>query len=170
MIQFHATLDELVDYLNSVSHEFGLVVTIMTHFPFTLKESANKLFVDDLPLDRSVRIILTKDKPNIEASSAGKFYDMNNGAISLSIGQLTEKGLEESAFGFMSDDEDKIIIANKLSSRLKKITKAGCTAVNSINGAERKIRSHRYTIGAKRLHDEGVRILSHGNVFFRLPD
>ncbi len=170
IIQFHATYEELVNYLNAVSHEFDLTMTAMMHFPFDLKNIESILSMDDISLDRSTCIILTKGKPNMDASLAGKFYDVNDGAITLQIGKLTDKGLKESALNFMSNDDSKIALAKKVFYKLKKITKVGGISVNSINGMKSdKTSWHRYTIGAKKLHDEGIKILSSGNVFFKLP-
>jgi hypothetical protein len=171
MIQFHATLEELVEYMNSVGSDFGLNTTMMILRPFTLKEVDGELSVDDLKHNGDVRIIFTKERPNINASSPNKFYDLNPGTVDLDIGQLTSESLKESALAFMSDDKDKMAVANKLASRLKKVTKAGAIAVNPDNGAEANARSHRYTEGAKAMYADGVKILPvAGNCFFKLAD
>lgn len=158
-IQFHATLTELVEYINAMLSEFGLAVTIMTPKPFALKKGGGQLSVDDFSSENDTRIIFTKEKPIIDASSPNNFYDLNPGTIGLHVGRLTDQGLKESAFSFMSDDQNKIDLANKLASRLKKITKAGAIAINPISGAEAVVRSHRYTEGAKSMYDGGVRML-----------
>lgn len=107
----------------------------------------------------------------MDATSPNNFYDLNQGTIGLHIGRLTEQGLKESALAFMSDDKDKVAIANKVASKLKKLTKAGAIAVNPVNGAEANARSHRYTSGAKALYDEGIKILPvAGNSFFKFSD
>jgi len=171
IIQFHATLEELLEYMNSVKSELGLFMTLMVLKPFILKEINDILSVDDLMLEGDIRIIITKEKPNIDASSPNNFYDLNPGSVGLHIGQLTGESLNESSLSFMSDDKDKIAIANKLASRLKKITKAGVTVVNPVNSAEANARSHRYTKGAKAMYDKGVKILPvAGNSFYKLPD
>lgn len=171
MIQFHATLDELVEYANSISSEFSLVRSLMCLRPFAVSEIDRELSAEDINIDCGVRIIFTKQKPSLNASSPNNFYDLNPGTVDLDIGRLTKYGLKESALSFMSDDGEKIAIANKLASRLKKITKAGAIAVNPVSGAEANARSHRYTGGAKALYDDGVRILPiAGNIFFKLPD
>ncbi|NMH67184.1 hypothetical protein [Shewanella salipaludis] len=171
MIQFHATLEELVEYINSISSELGLFVTVMVLRPFALREIDGKLSVEALNIDGDVRIILTAQKPSMDASSPNIFYDLNSGTIGLHIGRLTEQGLKESALAFMSDDKEKAAIANKVALRLKKLTKAGATVVNPVNGAEANARSHRYTSGAEALYNEGIKILPvAGNSFFKLID
>ena len=170
MIQFHATLEELVEYINSISSELGLFMTVMVLRPFALREVDGELCTEAL-IDGDVRIIFTAQKPSMDASSPNNFYDLNPGTIGLHIGRMSEKGLKESSLAFMSDDKEKAALANKVASRLKKITKAGAIAVNPVNGAEANARSHRYTEGAKVLYDEGVKILPiAGNSFFKLTD
>lgn len=171
MIQFHATLEELVDYINAVNSEFGLFMVMMIIRPFTLKEVDGEMSVDDLQFDGDIRVVFLNEKPNISASSQNEFYDLNPGSIGLHIGRLTDEGLKESALAFMSDDKDKASLANKFASRLKKVTRAGAKAVNPVNGAEANVRSHRYTEGAKSMYDQGVKILPvAGNSFYKLPD
>jgi len=171
MIQFHSTLEELTEFINSVSSEFKLFVTVMVLRPFSLKEIDVEMAVETLSSDGDIHIIFTAQKPTMDASSPNAFYDLNQGTIGLYIGRLTDQGLKESGLAFMSDDKEKTAIANKVASRLKKITKAGAIAVNPVNGAEASFRSHRFTAGAKALHDEGVKILPvAGNSIFRLID
>ncbi len=171
MIQFHATLEELVEYLNSVSSELGLVMTMMILKPFALNVVKGELSLDELALERDIRILLTKAEPNLEGESPNKFYDLNPGTVDLDIGKLSKIGLHESALSFMSDDKEKISLANKLASRLKKRTHAGAIAVNPVSGAEANARTHRYTDGAKAMYNDGVKILPvAGNCFFKLAD
>lgn len=169
MIPFHATLEELVEYVNSISSEFDLAITLLVLRPFSVMEAGHELSTQDLSIDGDTRIILTNGKPSLDASSPNNFYDLNPGTIGLHIGRLTEEGLNESALVFMSDDKERAAIANKISARLKKITKAGAIVVNPVNATEANARSHRYTEGAKELYDDGVKILPvAGNSFFRL--
>ncbi len=171
MIQFHATPDELIDYLNSISSEFNLIMIMMVLRPFTMKVIENELSLDMLSLDNDIRIILTKERPNMDTSSPNKFYDLNPGTINLDVGRLDSIGLQESALSFMSDEKGKIVIADKLAAKLKKITKAGAVVVNPVTGAEANARSHRYTQGAKSKYDQGIRILPiAGNCIFKLSD
>lgn len=169
MIQFHATLEELVEYMNFASSELGLVMTMMRLKPFTLTEACTKFLVSDLKIEGTIRIIFTKENPNIDVGSPNDFYDSNLGTVGLHIGLMTEHSLNESALAFMSDEKEKIAFANKLVSRLKKITKSGATAVNPKNGAEVNVRSHRYTDGAKLIYDQGLKILpAAGNSLYKL--
>ncbi|GGJ05859.1 hypothetical protein GCM10007978_49310 [Shewanella hanedai] len=171
-IQFHATSEELLNFVISVSSELKLVVTMMTLKPFNLTIVEGKLelseFLDKLKVG-DLRLVLSTATPCIEFTSPNNFLDANSGSILIDIGPLSDLGLEESALSFISSEKDKISIANNVSSKLKRITKAGAIAVNPINGAEAKIRTHRYTQGAKVMADNGVKILPiAGNSFYKL--
>lgn len=116
-------------------------------------------------------MVLSTSSPSINSTSPNSFLDENPGSIVLDFGSLSDLGLGESALSFISDEKDKVSIANKVASRLKKMTKTGVIAVSPINGAEVKIRSHRYTEGAKLRYDEGMKILPiAGNNLYKIPD
>lgn len=167
--QFHATLEEIVGYANSVKSELGLVVTLANFRPFLPKIVEGDLTVHDLDDGRYDIIVFTKLKPVTNAASQTVFFDLNPGMVNLRVGGLTEKGLEESALSFMSDDDEKIALATKLASRLKKLTKAGAVVCNPITGAEAFNRNRRYTPGAKLLCEAGVKILAlGGRNFYKL--
>ncbi|MFC4701777.1 hypothetical protein ACFO4O_16620 [Glaciecola siphonariae] len=171
MIPFHATLEELVEYIHSVSSELGLFITVMSLRPFELKEIEGKLSLDELSVDRDIRVLFSAKRPSLDASSSNRFYDSNQGVIGLHIGRMTKQGLKESVLAFMSDDNKHVAMANKVASILKKATKAGAIAVNPVNGAEANARSHRYTIGAKMLYEEGIRLLPlAGHSYFKLSE
>lgn len=173
-IQFHATTEELVNFIVSVSSELGLIITMMILKPFNLKVIEGNLTLSDLASklkEGDLRLVLNVGRPCIESTSPNRFLDENPGSIVLDIGSLSALGLKESALSFMSDEKDKISIANKVASQLKKITRTGAVAVNPVNGAEAKIRSHRFTEGAKLKYDEGIKILPvAGNSLYKLSD
>ncbi len=173
-IQFHATVEELIEFVNLTATKIGLSVTLITRKPFSLKNMQREIILNDLipKLDRfNVQIALTIGEANLTASSASKFLDLNPGCVEIEVGFLSDLGLYESGFLFTSDDIDKIVIANKITAQLKNATKAGVIAVNPASGATAKMRSFRYTKGAKALFDQGVKILPiAGNSILQLPD
>ena len=160
-IQFHATIGELVEFVETVSSDLGLLVTKMVLKPFSLKDVDGKLDIDELltQLESSyVEFILSADKINRNATSPLNFADVNPGRTYVQIGKSVSGGLQESCLSFMSDDEDKIKIAAKVASKLKKITKVGMIVVNPDTGAEANSRNRRYTEGAKTEYDKGVKL------------
>lgn len=171
MIQFHATPEELVDYANSITSELGLFMAVMVLKPFALRKADGNLSVDELSINGDIRVFFATQKLSMDASSPNHFYDLNPAAIGLHIGRLSEQGLGESTLAYMSDDKASAVIASKVASRLKKLTRSGVIAVNPVNGIEGSVRSHRYTSGAKKLYDKGIKMLPvAGHVFFKLAD
>lgn len=162
MIQFHSNINELVEFLNLVSFELDLRIVIMSFNPFNLKEKENLITLDDLDGLSMIRIVLFKDRMNLNAKSPNEFYELNSGTINLDVGKKNLNGLEESALGFKSEDNEKIVIANRVASMLKKITKSGVIAVNPETADESIVKSHRYTKGAKEMYIEGVKLLTIG--------
>lgn len=173
-IQFHATIEELVQFVETASADLGLPVTMMVLQPFSLKSVDGKIDIDELLAlleDSFVEFVLSADEVNENATSTLNFADHNPGRIYVQIGQSTPGSLQQSALMFMSDDEDKIRTANRVASRLKKMTKAGMIAVNPDTGAEAKIRIFRYTDGAKAKYDEGIKLLPvAGKSILKIPD
>lgn len=173
LIQFHAEPGEIVEFVDTVSRELGLAVALialnpfgvtpMTHFKCAGEVSSFAGSVD-------LRIAMKEGGLNLRAESPNNFLDLNPGCITLSVGRFAEEGLNESSFSFMSCDAQAICVASKVARSLKRLTKAGAVAVNPDTGAEVMIRSHRYTAGAKRKYDEGVRILPvAGKSLYKLP-
>lgn len=172
LIQFHSTIEETLGFLNSTRSELGLKMAIMTLKPFSLREIDGELSVDDIAIDadNDIRVILSDGGVDSTANSPNQFLDSNPGVVIFDIGRLSDKGLHESALSFGSEVESKVAIAKKISSKLKKVTKVGALAVNPSTGAEAKLRSHRYTYGAKVKHDLGVKILPvAGGSIIKLP-
>ena len=159
MMQFHAMPEEIVDYVKATSAKLNLAMTLMSFRPFALREITGELSVDDFLLDDAdICMMLTHGKPNLSVNSAQQFYQLNPGAMSLNIGRLSEKGLQESGLSFVSQDQDKIAIAKAVAATLKQITKAGVVAVNPRSGAEAQFCAHRYTDGAKIEYEQGIKI------------
>lgn len=171
MIQFHATIEEIVEFINMVSKELGLKVSVMILKPFAIKEINDSISLGDIDLDKMIRVIFSKNNLNLRAISPNVFYDLNPDVINLDIGQLKLGGLEESALSFMSNNSDQIAIANKVASKLKKMTKSGVIAVNPETGDESMVKSNRYTAGAKEMYLNGIKILATGGfINFKLVD
>ncbi|KZN66403.1 hypothetical protein [Pseudoalteromonas luteoviolacea] len=173
-IQFHATTEEIFNFVASVSSELGLIITMMILKPFNLERVEGEFSLCNLNAkleEGDLRLVLNTNSPCLESKSPNSFLDENPGSIVIDIGSLSSLGLQESALSFISDEKAKISVANKVASRLKNITKTGAVAVNPVNGAEAKIRSHRFTEGAKLKYDEGIKILPvAGNSLYKLSD
>jgi hypothetical protein len=163
LIQFYAEPSETFSFIENVSGELGLFVFLMKQSPFKVeslslqKNMANTSLLNEM--GPSARIILSDKAVFSGVNSLGAFLDANPEVIVMDVGQMTDHGLHESCLSFKGDKSDSISLANKVAAKLKKFTKAGATAVDPKTGAEARLRSHRYTKGAKSLFEQGVKIL-----------
>ncbi len=116
--------------------------------------------LDALLLDPSVReLALTLEIPTLSVANATAFLDKHPGALRLDIGRRSEKGLRESSLSCRTSDARSLTAWKRVVRKLQCITKAGAIAVNPATGATSRLRSHRYTEGAKALDERGVPML-----------
>lgn len=163
-IQFHATPEELFDFLNSLRNVLEFSLGVIGWNPFSLmlvNRDVDFNFKDLTIIERKdfLRIVMSSKESLLHANSENHFYDKNPGCVTIDIGDLTVNSLKESVLSFMSSNEEEILFASKIASNLKKHTSVGAVAVNPDTGAEAKIGAHRYTQGAKYLYDCGVKML-----------
>ena len=171
VIQFHAVIDELVEFLQGVTEEFQVHVTALRFHPFSTTLVDNDL-IGVTVRDPTVReFALTIDPPSLSAANANEFLDRNPSALRLDIGRLSQQGLAESCLSARTTDEPTIKTWRSVARKLRAITKAGAIATNPATGATSRLRSHRFTIGAKALGDNGVAIRPvAGGAMLRLGD
>jgi hypothetical protein len=172
LTQFQATPEELIDFLCCLRGQLSFSLAIIGWKPFALtlinkSDDFDFAKLADVENKFSMRIALSCREPLVAADSEGLFYDNNPGCVTIDIGKYSEDGLDESALSFGSSDDDSIVFAKKVFSKLKKITTAGAVAVNPDTGAEGWIRTHRYTQGAKDLFDRGVKMKSLGSCIYK---
>ena len=173
LVQFHSTVEELVEFVQFTSSTFDLATVLLILKPFEVEVVSGGLKlleVKEVLQSSDVRLVLLRESVDVSALNPDDFLKKNPDSIEFDVGRSIDKTLEESALSFMSNSEDAYSIAKKIASKLKKITKAGVIAVNPESGDEAKIRNHRYTKGAKLMYDEGFKILPvAGNNFLKLP-
>ena len=174
MIQFHAAPVELAELLSNLRKEIRFSMAIIGWRPFALtligeSEEYDFCNIADVAKNTDIRIALSCRKSLIAADSEGHFFDKNPDCVIIDIGEFSQNMLGESAISFMSSDLDAIEFVNKVISKLKKITSAGAIAVNPETGVEGRVRTHRYTEGAKDLFVHGTKIMSiGGKTYFKL--
>jgi hypothetical protein len=150
--------------------ELKLYTILITLAPFAAREIAigdvaEALAVDKLRSRSSVKFL--SRRPNLEVSSQSDYYSQNPDTVILNIGVVTPAGLEESCLSMRTENESVKKLGNSIARMLKKITKAGATAVNPITGATAPSGTHRYSEGAVVLERAGVKILpvAGGNLY-----
>jgi hypothetical protein len=159
IIQFHAHLGELKEFIERATTSYGLFATALWPHPFRARvvNSADLGLAIQDPAMRD--IAFSTSAPRLDAAHLLDFIDKNEGVLILSIGRLISAGLDESCLSTTTDDIEKLAIWKKVASDLRKQTKVGAQVVNPETGATSFSRSHRYTAGAKTLGDGGVAIL-----------
>lgn len=173
-IQFHGLLDEIVEFANDVASEYSLCAVLIFEEiknGTLVKENLTSADIENRGDKRTVnRVLLVK-------SSEAKSLDLsikallkpNASVVSITIGAHAPEGLHESSLSSMCDDEVSIAIAKKVATKIKKITESGAIAVSLDNVEQSNARTHRYTSGAKKLYEQGVKILPVlGNYTFKL--
>jgi hypothetical protein len=158
-LQFHALPEEVLPpFRRFVEDAHGHVVAIRFNpFEASLAEPAE---LEQLFADSSIRrLAVTLRPPDLSANGMNQFLDHNPGALLLEIGRSTPDGLRESWLTARTDDADTLSKWRGLLKKLRSLTKAGAMAVNPETGARAKMRSHRFTAGAKALERNGTPIL-----------
>jgi hypothetical protein len=170
-IQFHATPDELVEFVRKVVFPMDVRVTAVSFPPYTVKETnfneIPKLIIEGLCRD----LVFTEMPPCLPASTGGEFAERNPGALSLMIGKLTPRGLKESWLACRTIGSEINPRWKQIASKLRYITTAGVIAVNPTTGAISRSRHRRITEGAKKLNKRGVPLLPMaGTSIFRVEE
>jgi len=99
--QFHATLDELIDFAHHCMQTYPVHATAIHAFPFSA-ESVSEQNLQTLMLDPTVHNIMFTERPaDLSDKSGIQFHDLNPSALMLDIGRLVSRGLEQSCFSTM---------------------------------------------------------------------
>lgn len=161
LVQFHATPEELIHFLESLRQAIPCSVGFMGSNPFelvTLRKTDTADFRRMIEVEKGARIILSISEALCAAESPNRFFECNPDCLVLDVGQQCSGELAESALSGFFEDALAYGFANKVASRLKKITSTGVITVNPDSAAEAIIKNHRYTDGAKAVYEKGFRI------------
>jgi hypothetical protein len=156
-IQFHAHPDELEQFVSEWARKYRLNLVGVELKPFRVFRVGDTRL--DLASNLSIqRIAFFASNPDLSVNTPNEFSDQNPDKLLLAIGRLEERGLRESWLT-AKEDSQNFPIWKKIAKELKTVTQAGAVAVNPATGAKSKLRTHRYTKGAKALEQEGMDIL-----------
>lgn len=159
-IQFHALPEEDLAFIEEIAKDFEIYLAVMKFFPFELKAvspSEIQSVFQTLPQYR--RWAFTINYPTLSVSDELAFGEKNPDHLRLEVGRTSEKGLEQSWLVTRTDNENAITIWRTVARRLKKMTFTGVTAINPRTGLSSRMKSFRYTKGAKSLESAGVHML-----------
>ncbi len=107
--QFHAEPSELIALADDWSSESHLAAVVEQFFPtYRPLVVESRIAVAASQLERVDRMCLDTSPFDTSATSAHEFVTRNMGCLVLSIGQLTDDGLRESALSAVSGLPDKM--------------------------------------------------------------
>jgi hypothetical protein len=150
--QFHATLEELIDFVRSAMMSYSVYATAVEFPPITIYPVKLEELDEVMRRPKLSEIIFTEAPPRISAPSTLRFLDENPGSMPLNIGQMGPRGLQESHLSTL----DAKPTWKKIVRDLKRRTKAGARFVHDETGPGGFYRDHRYTPGAEALCKAGT--------------
>jgi hypothetical protein len=170
--QIHITRDEIYSFLKCCVDKFDLSIHNYIYHPFSItlvsKEelgilllknpSAQKFLLTVKPIGDSISCFNALRAPEVD------YYLFE-------VGESNNSTLKESCFTYQTNNEEFHALGKKISRLLKKDTFAGAIALNPKTQATVKIRTHRYSAGAKKLFDEGVKMPAIAGIcLYQFPD
>lgn len=165
LIQFHTLPNEIKDLVRQFAEDNELTVLKVLRKPFCFSVLIEQGHVKDFNISHdtdSVRLVILKNLVHRSSCTSSEFFDSNPGAIVVDIGAQTDVGIYESAMSFRSDDVEGISIATRLAAIIRRRTKAGVFARNPDTGARVRLKSHRYSQGAKAAYETGTPLFALG--------
>lgn len=168
-IQFHADPAELYSLLRETLREGTLTLVALRLRPFSVTRVYAESMEDVIATGYVNRWYMCSSEPSLACDNELEFSELNKNAIRLDIGSISSCGLGQSWLVCEELPEHKSEGFNRVFSRIRKMTVAGVTATNPVSGAAVKIKSFRYSQGAKQLAVGGVIMLPPaGNAIIRL--
>jgi len=149
--QFHATLDELVDFVERWAEAHHLYVTAR-HIPYRTEPVPIGHSREVLAAPSVSSIVFTATLPDLSAVDGDQFLQKNGGALVLHIGRLEERGLTESCLSTKASSSTWA----KINADLKRHTTAGVIGTQERTGHSAFYRNHRVTAGARSLSERGT--------------
>jgi len=161
-VQFHAEPSEVLDLIKNMIIKFKLKSIIMILRPFKIKifekDEIRSVYLE-CESEGRIRFSLSKEEFVINCETKNEFLVKNPNICHFDVGRIVDNKLEESFFSVKTEDEEILSISKSIAKEIKKVTKAGVTAINPDSGAKAYIRANRYTKAAERLQEEGVEML-----------
>lgn len=160
-VQFHAEPTEVMRFLKDCAKEYDLHIVLIENNPdFVANLITEAEYIpEDAKISNTNRVCLSISEPCMLASSHLEFLDKNSDCLSVTIGKFHDNKLVESVLATQTDNADSLKVWKRIVKKLNSITLAGAWVVNPNNGAKVFYKQHRYTEGAKKLFEDGVKIV-----------
>jgi hypothetical protein len=156
--QFHATLSELQDFIESWLDEHPIVISAFAFPPRSRVAISRETVREVLARPDVLQVTFTHGPVDSSLRSAGDVVDAGYKPLYLLIRRLKPHGLEQSSLSTGYDDP----IWKKINRDLKRRTTAGADYANDETGASHFYREPRFTPGAKALYASGTPLLQLG--------
>lgn len=150
-IQFHATINDLVDFVHACLTNRNLHA-VAVYTPFEVKPLRPAIVREVLSEESVHSVVFTVGNPVVSATTSGQLLDANEGCLVLDIGRLRGRSLEESCLNTTRASP----LWKKAAADLRRRTTAGATGVHEVSGASVRYRAHRFTPEARALSEQGV--------------
>jgi hypothetical protein len=163
-VQFLGLPSEIIDFAKecTINYKFNLVVAQL--FP-----EFKAIFVTDIDSDNNFnkiscinQIYFLKAKPDMSINDYMEFLDKNPDKLVFSLGKYTNEKLTESALSGQTNDPELLKVWKTIAKKLKAMTLSGAWVVNPNNGSKSFYKNIRYTNAAKKVFDEGIKMLPGG--------
>ena len=158
-LQFHALPNELAAFFEKCASEMNLFVIAITFPPFAARLASREEIPNLIVHGPCMRLALREVPPVLPVAGETEFWDKNGDVLSLLIGRQTPKGLKQSWLGCGTAGPPISAVWKKIVARLRVATQVGAVSINPRTGATGRVKSFRFTPGAKALSDQGVPIL-----------
>ncbi len=150
--QFHATLDELCDFIEEWLDQNSIVISAFAFPPSTRVDISRDTLRDVLARPDIGEVVFTQTPVDPSLSSACDVGTAGSTSVQLNIGRLKPECLEQSSLSTGYDDP----IWKKINRQLKRKAPAGAELVQEQTGERAYERNFRFTPGAKALATSGI--------------
>lgn len=160
-LQFHATREEIIEFIKTTVDEYNLFLITVELFPeFKFKMISTNDFMQELDIIRNSRMIFLRlDKPELTFTEYNKLLKENQNSLVFSLGKQTDTLLEEFSLSTMVTEPETLILWKKIINGFKRILMKGAWVVDSISGNMRFYKNHYYTPLSQRMFMEGLKIV-----------
>lgn len=160
-IAFHATKDELINIIDKCIYKYNLYIVCIKIFPeFECEMVRKEEFKEKFNSTKNIKFIsLYNYEPNVSVKEYNDFLDTNKDGLLCYVGEQKIDSLKESYISTITDDVYTLKIWKSIIRSIKRSMIKGAWVANPYNSARKYHKDINYTVGAKKLFEEGVKIL-----------
>jgi hypothetical protein len=115
--------------------------------------------LEKVPICNTNRVCLYINKPDILTNNYLEFLERNPDYLLITIGKYFDNQLEESNLATQTENSECLKRWKKIIKNFNAVSLSGAWVVNPNNGAKVFYKQHRYTEGAKKLSEDGVKLV-----------